>query len=293
MPKRVWLDTDPAIGVRFRDVDDALAMLLLLSSPQIKLEGISVNFGNVNVHKGFEVGKEVLDVAGADVPIYKGAASRNELGCSNPAVAALMRAVADNPNEISLLAIGPLTNVATAMILDRNFAGNLRDLTVMGGSLKFRPFSFFGEFNFHCDARAAVLVMSAPINKTLLTMDLCAQAVFRNEHLDKIRRGDSRAAKYLAKHIPSWLMLNRLIFRKGGFFPWDPIAAAYLIDESLFDKNPCIFSIAEDGIRRGRIFSFEDLTDFEEKHGRIPINMPKKLDSARFMNLLLDGLLSI
>jgi len=291
--KRVWLDTDPAIGVKYRDLDDGLAILLLLSSPAVKLEGISVNFGNVNVHRGFEVAKDVLEVAGADVPFYKGAASRRELWRPNPAVEALMKTVADNPGEISLLAVAPLTNVATAMMLDESFSKNLRELVVMGGTLGFRPFSYFGEFNFHMDAQAASMVTSAPIHKTLITMDVCTQAVFLEEHLEKIRQHDSKVAKYLAKNIPSWLNLNRVVFRKEGFFPWDPVAAAYLIDDSIFDKNPVTFSVKKDGMRRGKILGLEKVNDFEEKNGKLPVNMPQRLDRMRFMSLLLESLLAL
>lgn len=293
MKKRIWLDTDPAIGVRYRDLDDGLAILLLLASPEVSLEGISINFGNVNADRGFKVAKEVLGVAGAEVGVFKGAHARDELGRTSPAVEALIKRVKDNPGEISLLAVAPLTNVATAMMLDPNFARNLRELVIMGGSLRFWPLSFFGEFNFHLGGRATEVVISAPIPKTIITMDLCKQAVFREEHLDRIRAGQSKVARYLAEAIPSWLRFNRMVFRQEGFYPWDPIAAACLLDASLFDTRFCSFQVVPEGWRRGRIINLEPCNGPETKDGMIPVNMPGKIDAGRFLDLLLQRLLSL
>lgn len=139
--KRLLIDADPATGIRFRDVDDGLAILFLLSFPQIHIEGITVNFGNVKAPAGIGVTKKVLDVAGKDIPVYMGAESRNDLGKPNRAVDFMLETVNKNPGEISLLALAPCTNLATAMMLDSGFASRLNELIIMGGSINFKPFS--------------------------------------------------------------------------------------------------------------------------------------------------------
>jgi purine nucleosidase len=292
--KRVILDTDPAMGIRFRDLDDGLAILLLLASPETRLEGVTINFGNVGAALGYQVANEVLQVADAKIPVFEGAASRNDLGKTNPAVEYLIETVNANPGEITLVAIAPLTNVATAMMLDPDFAGKLKELVIMGGTFSFPIFSFFGEFNLHCDGEAARKVIEAPIPKTLITMDVCSQAVFQNRHLRQVQKGDSVVARYLAEKIPMWLNLNRKVFfRKKGFFPWDPVAVAYLIDPTLFDENPYTLSVAATGIRRGRLLNIERQDSFKQQGKRHPVNVPQKLDGERFMELLLDRLLSL
>ncbi len=292
--KRVIIDADPATGVRFRDVDDGLAILLLYSSPNIKLEGITVNFGNVSADRGFKVAREVLDLVGAPTPVFKGAKSKKELGVLNPAVEFMIETVNANPGEISLLAVAPLTNVATAMMLDKNFASNLGELVVMGGSINFKPFSYFGEFNFHMDGRAASAVMSAPVIKTLITMDLCSQAVFKKEHLAKIKEHHTPAARFLSKTIAHWLRLNRLIFlRSGGFFPWDVVAAAYVMQSSLFDNNPYCLTIQEVGLRSGRIDRLTPWGECETADGCTSVNIPRKLNKESFFNIFIDGLLCL
>ena len=289
--KRVLIDADPATGIKFRDVDDGLAFLLLMSSPEIHVEGITINFGNVKAPVGFTVAKKVLDVAGKDVPVYIGAESKNDLGKPNRAVEFLLEKVNKNPGEISLLGLAPCTNVATAMMLDRSFAGNLKELVVMGGSINFKPFSYFGEFNFHLDGKAASVVMSAPVPKTLITMDVCAHAVFRKEHLERIKGHNIRVSQYLSEVIPHWLNLNsKIFFRKKGFFPWDIVAAAYIIDPSLFDENPYTLKIQQRGIRSGRIQSLKKYSHVSNNEGNVAVNIPLQLKAERFMEMFLRAM---
>ena len=290
--ERVILDTDPAIGVKFRDLDDGLAILFLLASPEVHLEGLTINFGNVGADRGFKAAREVLQVADADTPVYPGSASKADLGRMNPAVEFLIETVKANPKEITVLAVAPLTNVATAMILDDTFAENLKGLIVMGGTFSFPFFSFFGEFNFHNDGVAASRVIGAPVPKTLITMDVCSQAVFQDRHLARIREKKGRVAEYLAGVIPHWLNLNkRVFFRKKGFFPWDPVAAAYLIDRTLFDDNRYTLDVSRTGLRAGRLIHARPLSS-DEKDIPGAVTVPLRLDGERFMELLLERLLS-
>lgn len=291
--ERVILDTDPAIGVKFRDLDDGLAILFLLASPEVHLEGLTINFGNVGADRGFKVAREVLKVADADTPVYLGSASKTDLGRMNPAVEFMIETVKASPKEITVLAVAPLTNVATAMMFDSTFAGNLKELIVMGGTFSFPFFSFIGEFNFHNDGAAASRVIGAPIPKTLITMDVCSQAVFQDRHLARIREKKSRVAQYLAEVIPHWLNLNKKVFfRKKGFFPWDPVAAAYLIDKTLFDDNRYTLDVSQTGLRAGRLINTRLLPE-DEKNDPAAVTVPLHLDGERFMELLIARLLSL
>jgi len=297
----VIIDTDPATGVRFRDVDDGLAILFLLASPGISLEGVTINFGNVPSHTGLRVAGEVLDAvrgapgfSGDCIPVFEGASSKQKLGRENPAVEFLINTVNENPGEITLLAVAPLTNVATAMMLDNDFAKNLRELVIMGGTFSFKPFSFFGEFNFHLDGKAASFVTAYPVKKTILTMDVCSQSVFKKEHLLKFKKNSGNVSKYLAENIEPWLNLNRMIFfRKGGFFPWDVVAAAYVTDRTLFDEKPFFLSIREEGLRSGSVYNISERSGFESEAGIVPVNIPQKLDGGRFMDLFVQRLLTL
>jgi len=291
--KHVIIDVDPAIGVPLRDVDDAFAILLLLATTGITIDAVTVNFGNAPALRGYQIAKEVLSIAGSDVPVFMGAKSRHELGVSNPAVEHMIKLVNASPGKISLLAVAPLTNVATAMMLDAAFARNLRELIIMGGSLEFKPFCERGEFNFKCDAPAASVVLAAPIKKTLITMDVCSHTIFTRKHLAMLR-GSSRAmAQYCAKRIPLWLLVNQIYFHGSGFYPWDPVAAAYLTDPSLFDENQCTFSLVQEGRYSGKIVGFRKHPNLSPGDSTIPINIPLQLEGERFMKMFIERILSI
>jgi purine nucleosidase len=291
---RLLIDTDPNIAERRKDIDDALAILFCIASPELEVEGITINFGNVRAPVGYRAARDILEVAGMDVPVLEGAASSQDLGKRNDAVDFLISTVRDNPGEISLLALAPLTNVATACMLDEGFASGLRELVVMGGTLDFWIFKYLGEFNFHQDAAAAAEAMSQSVKKTLITMDVCSQAVFRQEHQDMIAAAGSEVSRLCAGFIEPWLKLNRRIFfRKKGFFPWDVVAASYLVDASLFEDAPHTFDVVEDGPRRGRLVNVKKAGGSHSSNGRRPVNLPLKLDGARFMDLFLERLLSL
>ncbi|RJP31652.1 MAG: nucleoside hydrolase [Actinobacteria bacterium] len=294
MKKRLIIDTDPNIHVRGRDIDDALAILFCIASPEVEVEGITVNFGNVKAPVGYGAARDILRAAGADVPVMQGAASSADLGGGNEAVDFLVRSVKENPGEISLLALAPLTNVASACMLDEGFASGLRELVVMGGTLDFWIFKYLGEFNLHQDARAAATVLSQPIAKTLITMDVCAQAVFAREHLDRLRAAGSEVSRLCADFVAPWLKLNRVVFwRKKGFFPWDVVAASYLVDPTLFEDSPHTFQVVEEGLRRGRLRDVKRAGGFQGTNGKRPVNMPLELDGERFMDLFLARLLRL
>ncbi len=290
--KRIIVDTDPNMWVPRRDIDDALALLFLIASPEAQIEGITVNFGNVGAPVGYSAARELLDRVESSIPVFLGAGSRHDLGERNDAVEFLLSTVREAPGEITLLALAPLTNVATATLLDDSFLPNLAGLIVMGGTFRFPLFSYFGEFNFHCDGRAAATVLSAPVAKSMITMELCSQAVFTRRHLQTLREADSELAKWIVGFVEPWLSLNRKVFfRKKGFFPWDVVAAAALIDDTLFDSNSRTFSVREEGLRRGSLTPLPASTGAQSAQNVCNANVPGLLDVNRFMDLFLSRLL--
>jgi inosine-uridine nucleoside N-ribohydrolase len=114
---------------------DALAMFLLLSSPAITLRGVTVNFGNVSAPVGYGFAREVLSVAGSDIPLFQGAESRSELGRLNPAVEFMIETMRANPGQITLLGVAPLTNIATAIKLTRTSPANWENWSLWGDRL--------------------------------------------------------------------------------------------------------------------------------------------------------------
>src|SRR3954463_6655388 len=150
---RVIIDTDPG-------VDDAFALLLAMRSPELKIEGLTPVAGNVPLELTLPNALRMVEIAGrSDIPVAAGARvplvrrlvtaayahGENGLGgavfpepktkpIDEPAAEFIRRIVRKYPHEVTLITLGPLTNVATALNLDPELAGMIRGLTMMGGS---------------------------------------------------------------------------------------------------------------------------------------------------------------
>ncbi|QMU96268.1 nucleoside hydrolase [Microbacterium esteraromaticum] len=179
--RTVILDTD--IGT---DVDDLLALALILGDPGIDLHSVTTVYGDTVLRA--RLAARILGVAGADVPVHAGRAHplsgkevwwaghegalheglENETIASDDAVAHLVSAVLAAPGRIDLIAIGPLTNVAAAIQHEPRFAGAVRHLWIMGGS--------FGahepEHNFRSDTAAAGIVFASGIPTTVTGLEI-------------------------------------------------------------------------------------------------------------------------
>ncbi len=245
------IDTDPAIGYPFKDIDDGLAILLALANTDVI--GLTVNFGNVNVSKGMKAAKEVLKVAGKkQIPVLPGAEGRAYLGRKTKAAEFIIETVKENPGEISILSIAPLTNLATALIQYSSLLEDLKELVIMGGSLNFWPMNFFGEFNFRDSPEAARIVLSQNIGKSVVTMDVCSQVIIGSDEIERLKSFETKVSSYIVANSSFWLNLNKLVTFEG-FYPWDVVACAYFLDKSLFEVEKCNLSVQVDGLRKGRI----------------------------------------
>ncbi|MCG2794914.1 MAG: nucleoside hydrolase, partial [Actinomycetia bacterium] len=278
--EKVVIDTDPATGYALRDVDDGLALAYLLALPdEFDVLGITTVFGNVSLPRATARAREAVRVTGrTGVEVFPGAWSRHALGDVSSASMFLPDAVAANPGEVTVLALGPLTNVATAGLADRAFYRDVKRIVVMGGAVDEGigiPLVSPLEFNFFSDAAAADLVLDAPCEKVVITGDICRQALFTRRELDSLWAMRSRVATYLAYRVRPWLKLNQVLpFLpwKGGFVPWDIVAAVYL-------RRPDLFSGVEgNGVRLRRgLFRTGTLEPDASRDGR-PARLPTRLE---------------
>jgi len=125
----------------------------------------------------------------------------------------------------------------------------------------------------------------------MITMDLCSQAVFTERHLAMLSKPASEKTRYMMRFVEPWLSLNkRIFFRKKGFFPWDVVAAAYVVDPSLFDSKHRTFLLRETGVRRGSLIPLSLPPDHPPAKGTCLANVPASLATDKFMNLFLSRL---
>ncbi|TFG05221.1 MAG: nucleoside hydrolase [Promethearchaeota archaeon] len=234
----VIIDSDPAITVPFADVDDALAIFLALNSDKLEVDGITTVFGNTHIDNAFRIAGDLLKVAQRpDIPLFKGAYNGSWLGVRTPAVKFIIDQVMEHPGEITLVTLAPLTNVASAFLLEPRLVENLKSLLMMGGY--FFPQNFKlplirSEFNFSRDAMATRIVLDQDLDTTIIGLDTTTQVLFSDLHFVALQRAQTPITDYLAKNIKSWLIFNKIITFGAGFNPHDPICIAYLLQKSLF-----------------------------------------------------------
>ncbi|MEE2658010.1 MAG: nucleoside hydrolase [Candidatus Latescibacterota bacterium] len=242
--KRVVLDMDPG-------VDDALALLYALATPDIEIAAITTVSGNVPVRLGTQNALKVLELAGADVPVYEGAAAPltrepvhathihgdDGLGDTKlPASVAMSQGDAvsylqdalNAPSAPHLVAIGPLTNLALAEFNHPGLLTKASSLTVMGGAVHVAgnaaPRS---EFNFFADAEAAHSVLRARAQVRVVPLDVTRQVLLTAEVLQRHTKGEASAvAQFIRESTATPMLFASECHGHDGIYLHDPLAVA-------------------------------------------------------------------
>ena len=190
-PRKIVIDCDPGI-------DDAMAIVLAMQSPGFDIVGITTVFGNAYVDQATKNALTVVELSGRSIPVYKGAAKplriplaappdfvhgKDGLGNSgqpaprgSPAATSAAQFLVDiakaYPGEITIVAVGRLTNLAQAMRLDSTFVRNIKEVVVMGGAFRVPGnVSPVAEANIAGDPDAADIVVTAPWQVTMIALD--------------------------------------------------------------------------------------------------------------------------
>lgn len=251
--ERVIFDTD--IGT---DVDDALALALVLASPELSLEGITCVYGDValrarmalkllHLHGETQVPvtvgarKPLLDLRPVFWPGHEGHGlldtNDDMLAPSDEhAVDFIIRSVMDNPGEIHIVAIGPLTNIAMAFLKEPGLPDQLANMTIMGGAIR-GPSNFhlpYAEHNIKSDPEAAHVVLSAGAPITLIPLDVTTKVQITSDGVERIRRGGTAFHDAVARQVE----LYPRFAETGHTFLHDPLAVATMIRPDLVQTQP-------------------------------------------------------
>lgn len=237
------LDTD--IG---DDIDDALALALALRSPEIDLIGVTTVFGDT--HLRARLAAHVLHTFGRhDIPVAAGIstpmlAHHPPSGVPQAAILTsdtepsisthsgpqlIIEKALAHPGRLTLLCIGPLTNVATALLHEPRLFMAIRNITMMGGSSSIP----FPEWNVRSDARAAQIVLSAGIPITLLGWNITTRCQMRSEDIERLRLKDTPQTRLLSDLIAIWQQ-HRPRWHPALPFLHDPLTIAALCAPDLF-----------------------------------------------------------
>lgn len=261
MPHPVIIDTDTA-------QDDCVTILWGLLDPAADLRAITMVAGNVSFDRQVANAQLTLNVAGrlGSVPIHAGCrqpmlrewASAEDVhgdgsgGLSmdltdtrveeEHAVNALLRITAEDPGEVSIVAIGPLTNIAAAVVLDRSFASRVKSLYIMGGSINgLGNITPAAEYNIYVDPEAAQIVMEAGFaDLRLLTWDpvTLRDATIPRADYDQLTAIDTPMARFFKAVCDTTLDFNESVGVDGSTHPDSMTLAVLLHPELIVEQSP-------------------------------------------------------
>ena len=274
-PTRIIIDTDPGI-------DDALAFLLALASPEVKLEALTTTQGNVTLEKATRNALAVLELAHAShIPVASGsvlplvqpsrasAAIHGESGLGNSnlpepesrpiskhGVDYLIERALAEPGELSIFPIGPLTNIAMAIRKEPKFAKAVKQLVIMGGAiLEHGNLTPLAEFNIYVDPHAAHIVFHSGIPITLIPLDVTHKCLLKLEHLARLMKIDSPISRFIKDAVEVYLKAS---FELGfaGSALHDPLTLATIIAPELLTLKEYYVDVdISGGISMGKTFA--------------------------------------
>jgi purine nucleosidase len=259
---RFLVDTDPA-------ADDAVALVMALSHPGVRVEAITVVAGNVPVDQGVQNALYTLELLGEHVPVLGGAEApllaplktsqfiHGEDGMGDTglplhgrkpypghAVDALLETAERYPGEVTLVALGPLTNVAMALHREPSFAGKVKECVMMGGaSDHLGNITPVAEYNVWVDPEAAKVVFTSGMPLKMVGLDFSRKhAVFTPEESAKLRGVGTPLAEFCVD-------IQRVVLNEwdGGFELADPIAMAVALDPAVATRIERRFVAVETG----------------------------------------------
>jgi purine nucleosidase len=297
MPTRIILDTDPG-------ADDALAILLMLASPEIKLEALTTVQGNVNLEKTTRNALALLEFLNAShIPVAKGCSTplikpphgeqgeevhgKSGLGqavlpepkskvIETHAVDYLIERFLAEPGELTLFAIGPLTNVALAIRKEPKFAQAVKELVIMGGAVRSGGnITPLAEFNIHEDPHAAHIVFNSGIPITLIPLDVTYQCLLTSTDLERLNRIDSPIAKFVRDVTADYMEFYLKYEGFNGCALHDPLTVAAIIAPELLSiENHYVNVDISGGVSTGKTYA--DFMKVTKKPANIKIALNVK-----------------
>jgi inosine-uridine nucleoside N-ribohydrolase len=250
-PRRVIIDTDPG-------TDDAMAIILALNSPEFKVEALTVVPGNVEAWQGLENALKIVSLAGrCDVIVAGGAQhplnqklitaqfwhGKNGLAdvelppskCkADPRFGPdlIIEMVHKYPHEITLIPVGPLTNIALAVSKDPSIAGLVKNIVIMGGSISGGNVNGAAEANIYNDPEAAQIVFNAGWMVTMVGSDVGERTLITRKYLGELQSSHGPQSDFIAKIADFYLTRSEKSGYNGAAM-YDPLAVGIALDPTL------------------------------------------------------------
>lgn len=304
------MDVDPGI-------DDALALLLAVASPELDLCAVTVVNGNCPTAQGAMNARAVLALAGRpDVPVAAGADrpllrppmtapethGPRGLGYARlppppqplapqHGAALLLDLARRRPGELTAVATGPLTNLALALRLEPRLPELLQGCIIMGGALGVRGnVSPVAEFNFAVDPHAAQIVLGSGLRPLLVPLDVTHQVLCTEAHLARIAAADGPVAAFVAQATRFYIRFHAEYDGVRGCYVHDALALALALAPELVTTREVHVAVETVGHHT----QGQAVADFAGRTGQAPnVRAAMTVDAERFLQLFVERLSSL
>lgn len=306
--RKIIIDTDPG-------QDDAAAILLALACKELEVLGVTAVAGNVPLELTERNARIVCALAGrADIPVHAGAAGpltrplvtaehvHGKSGLDGPALDGPTAALASEdaagfiidtvarhePGEVTLCALGPLTNLALALERAPEIAGRVREIVLMGGGFfEGGNITPAAEFNIYVDPEAADAVFRSGIPIVMMPLDVTHKVLTTRARTEKIAALGSRPARALAEMITFFERFDEEKYGSDGAPLHDPCVIVYLVKPDLFGGRRCNVEIeTESELTRGMsVVDWWGVTD-----RAVNALVMRDVDDEEFFSLFVDRL---
>lgn len=306
MTKKIIIDTDPGI-------DDAMAILFAFQSPEIEVVGLTTIFGNVHTPLATQNALRLVEFAGrSDVPVAHGAESplvipldgvadfvhgTDGLGNINmpppagrpieqPAAQFIVDTIMAHPGQITLVPLGPLTNIALALALEPRIVQNVAGVVLMGGAATVPGnASPAAEANIINDPHAADVVFSAGWPLTMVGLDVTMQVQMTEDFITSLRT--SHTGDFIGRICRFYQDFHQESYGSRELHTHDPSAIACVIDPTLFTTVRGPVRVVTDGIAAGQTILDQQGRWWSDNPwtGVPPTDVCMGVDSARLLAL--------
>ncbi|KAF2307609.1 hypothetical protein P3X46_004178 [Hevea brasiliensis] len=308
MPQKLIIDTDPGI-------DDSMAILMAFQSPELEILGLTTIFGNVTTKNATRNALLLCEIAGCPgLPVAEG--SPEPLKGGEPRVADfvhgsdglgniflpsptakkfektasefLVDKVSEYPGEVSILALGPLTNLALAIKRDSSFASKVKKIVVLGGAFfALGNVNPAAEANIYGDPEAADVVFTSGANIAVVGINITTQVKFTDDDLLELRQSKGKYAQILCdmcKFYRDWHVKSDGVY---GIFLHDPVSFMALVRPDLFTYKKGVVRVETQGISVGHTLMDQGLKQWNASNpwtGYSPIEVAWTVDVDEVLN---------
>lgn len=311
---KLIIDTDPG-------VDDAIALLMVFQLPEFEVIGLTTIFGNVSTEDATRNALHLCEVAGfPDIPVAEGSPEplkrgppfiadfvhgSDGLGNTFPsppknkkidknACEFLVDKVSEYPGEVTILALGPLTNIALAVKKDRSFASKVKSIVILGGSFfasgNINPAA---EANIYGDPEAADIVFTCGAEIVVVGLNVTTQVMLSDQDLCELRDSGGRYGRYIyniSQFYKDWHVKSDGVH---GIYLHDPTCFAALYKPQLFEFKRGAVRVETQGICTGHTLMDLGLKNWNSNNpwtGVKPVSVGWTVDAAAVINLVKEVL---